>query len=110
ELYGLNEEVETLPSERDQNFLVLCNSGERFVLKIANATEEYPIREAQNQVMEHVARHEQLFPNVVASLRGEKIETVAGPDGIIHFVRLVTYLPGTPMGTVRRYTPELMFD
>ena len=110
ELYGLDGKVETLPSERDQNFLVLCYSGERFVLKIANAIEEYPILEAQNQVMEHVASHEQLFPNVIASLHGEKIESVAGPDGIIHFVRLVTYLPGTPMGIVKRHTSELFFD
>jgi 4-aminobutyrate aminotransferase-like enzyme/Ser/Thr protein kinase RdoA (MazF antagonist) len=110
DLYGLDAVMEYLPSERDQNFLARSHSGERFVLKIANATEEYAILEAQNQVMERVASQEKLFANIIASLRGEKIETAAGPDGVIHFMRLVTYLPGTPMGTVKRHTPELFFD
>ncbi len=110
ELYGLNGEVENLPSERDQNFLVHGRSGERFVLKIANATEERALLEAQNQVMAHVARYENLFPNIVVSLHGQEIETVLGPNGSTHFVRVVTYLPGKPMGSVKRHTPELLFD
>ena len=39
ELYGLSAIASPLPSERDQNFLLLTEAGERFVLKIANATE-----------------------------------------------------------------------
>jgi 4-aminobutyrate aminotransferase-like enzyme/Ser/Thr protein kinase RdoA (MazF antagonist) len=110
ELYGLDGAVATLPSERDQNFLIRCKSGERFVLKIANAIDEFAILEAQNQVMRHVARYENLLPNIVSSLRGEQIETAVASGGGTHFVRLVTYLPGTPMGTVKRHGPELMFD
>src|SRR6266508_5475264 len=110
ELYGINGSVEMLPSERDQNFTIIRDSGERFVLKIANAIEEYAMLEAQNQVMEHVGRHESLLSNVVVSLRGEKIETISTPNGGKHFVRLVTYLQGTAMGNVKRHSSELMFD
>ncbi len=110
EFYGLDGEVEGLPSERDQNFLIRCGSGERFVLKIANATEQFAMLEAQNRVMAHVARFESLLPNIVSSLRREEIETVFAQDGSSHFMRLVTYLPGRPMGTVKRHTPGLLFD
>jgi 4-aminobutyrate aminotransferase-like enzyme/Ser/Thr protein kinase RdoA (MazF antagonist) len=110
ELYGLDGEVEQLPSERDQNFLLHCKSGEKFVLKIANATEDLALLEAQAQCMEYMARHEHLFPNVVLSLRGEKIETVSVPHKSPHYVRLLTYLPGRPLGSVKRHTSELLFD
>jgi 4-aminobutyrate aminotransferase-like enzyme/Ser/Thr protein kinase RdoA (MazF antagonist) len=110
ELYGLDGEVQQLPSERDQNFLIRSDLGEHFILKIANAREELAMLEAQNQVMEHVARREHLFPNTMASLRGKKIEAVSTSDGGNHFARLVTYLPGMPMADVKRHTPELLFD
>ena len=110
EFYGLGGEVKGLPSERDQNFLIHSGSGEQFVLKIANTTEQSAILEAQNQVMAHVARYESFLPRIVTSLRGEEIETVSAPDGSSHYVRLVTYLPGTPMGAVKRHTPGMLFD
>ena len=40
ERYGLHAEAMPLPSERDQNFLLRTESGERYVFKIANALEE----------------------------------------------------------------------
>jgi 4-aminobutyrate aminotransferase-like enzyme/Ser/Thr protein kinase RdoA (MazF antagonist) len=110
ELYGLDGEVEEFPSERDQNFSVHRESGEQFVLKIANATEERAMLEAQNQVLEHVSRYENLFPRLVPSLHGEKIEAVSTPGGGVHFVRLVTYLPGVPLGSVKRHSPQLLFE
>lgn len=35
--YGFAGEAFPLPSERDQNFLIKCNDGKRYVLKFANA-------------------------------------------------------------------------
>ncbi len=110
ELYGLNGKVDVLPSERDQNFLLTVDDGKRYVLKIANATEEHAMLDAQNQMMTHVAEFGDLFPKLIASMRGESIETVSGVDGRTHFVRLVTYLNGTPLGNVKRHSPELMTD
>ncbi|MGE5374909.1 MAG: aminotransferase class III-fold pyridoxal phosphate-dependent enzyme, partial [Bacteroidota bacterium] len=109
ELYGLDGEMGMLPSERDQNFLVGCKTGERFVLKIANAMEEYAMLDAQNQAMAHVAKAGNLLPNIIVSQNGKAIETVDGRDGRAHYARLVTYLPGTPMGSVKRHSPELFF-
>lgn len=107
ELYGLEGEIQELPSERDQNFLVNAQ-GTRYVLKIANATEERTMLEAQNQAMAHLTGLGWMS-RVIDSLRGGKIEQVS-MNGRTHFVRLVTYLDGTPMGNVKRHSPELLFD
>ena len=107
DLYGLVGTLHELPSERDQNYLVNAD-GARYVLKIANAIEHWNMLDAQNQVMEHVVGLG-LLPKMVTSLHGEKIETVL-VNGTNHFVRLVTYLEGTPMGNVKRHSSEMMFD
>ena len=46
ELYGLDAAASTLPSERDQNFLLTTAAGDRYVLKIANAAENRAMLEA----------------------------------------------------------------
>lgn len=106
-LYGLSGEIRELPSERDQNFLVTAN-GVRRVLKIANATEERALLAAQNAVMVHVADLG-FLPQVVPSVNREHIENVT-VGGRSHFVRLVTYVEGVPMGTVKRQSSALMQD
>jgi Ser/Thr protein kinase RdoA (MazF antagonist) len=54
EHYGLEGPLlSALPSERDQNFLLERCSGERFVLKIANALEDPGFLEAQHLTAAH---------------------------------------------------------
>ncbi len=109
-LYNLRATAKYLPSERDQNFLLQAEDGARFVLKIANATEEHAMLEAQNQVMEYVAGQISFCPRVLQSTDGEKISTAESQDGKTHFVRLVTYLAGSPLGTIKRHSDELLYD
>jgi 4-aminobutyrate aminotransferase-like enzyme/Ser/Thr protein kinase RdoA (MazF antagonist) len=109
-LYNLRASAKPLPSERDQNFLLHAENGERFVLKIANATEERAMLEAQNQVMGHVAEQISFCPRVLQSTTGEEISTVESQDGKMHFVRLVTYLPGSPLGSVKHHSEELLYN
>ena len=54
-LYGFTVRAEPLPSERDQNFRIIADTGDRYVLKIANAGEAREILEAQNQAMTHLS-------------------------------------------------------
>jgi 4-aminobutyrate aminotransferase-like enzyme/Ser/Thr protein kinase RdoA (MazF antagonist) len=109
DIYGLRATATTLPSERDQNFLLQAESGEKFVLKIANAQEERCLLEAQNLAMAHVARLS-LCPSVEPAKSGDTIAEVVSESGSRHFVRLVTYLPGTPLASIRRHSPELLYD
>src|SRR5947209_3267884 len=64
ELYGLAASGSLLPSERDQNFLIAAGA-DRFVLKIANATEDRAMLEAQNAAMAHLADRITLVARIV---------------------------------------------
>lgn len=92
--------AERLPSERDQNFLLTDDSGQQFVLKIANTAESRSFLEAQNAVMEYLAERVSFCQRVV--------EDMAEFEG--HFVRVVTYLPGVPLAEIKPHTPGLLND
>ncbi len=108
--YGLLVQARPLPSERDQNFLLQTEDGDYFVLKIANATEERLMLEAQNQVMRHLEQYVPFCPRVVPAVNGEEIVPVTSASGEGHLLRLVTYLAGTPLGNVKRHSAELLQD
>jgi Ser/Thr protein kinase RdoA (MazF antagonist) len=95
--YGFTVAAVPLPSERDQNFLVTTPAGERFVLKIANGLEDRAMLEAQNEAMAHVATRVDFCPRIVAAISGDTIALTPDRD---HFVRLVTYLAGTPLAKI----------
>jgi Ser/Thr protein kinase RdoA (MazF antagonist) len=126
-LYGLDAAASPLPSERDQNFLLvskgdlgtggLGDSGPfRYVLKIANAAEDRAMLEAQNAAMAHVANPPTrrrrfgetgcvaMCPRVLPTVAGE---TIGRAPGTGHFVRLVTYLEGIPLAEIGPRTPAL---
>ena len=94
DLYGLDASASPLPSERDQNFLLATNAGDRYVLKVANATENRPMLEAQNAAMAHLADRVAFCPRVLPAITGDAIGIAPGSR---HLVRLVTYLAGIPL-------------
>ena len=109
-LYGLSTTAKLLPSERDQNFLLQTDNRERYVLKIANGTEERTLLEAQNSVMGHVTPFVSFCPQVILDANNEEIGTIRSNNGTEHFVRLVSYLPGIPLGDVKHHTNDLLHD
>jgi Ser/Thr protein kinase RdoA (MazF antagonist) len=88
-------DVSSLVSERDQNFLLKNNKGEKFVLKIANAAESVEVLDFQNQAMNHMAKQDPSLPLPKAcfSLDRKQIHRLE-LNGNKHFVRVVTYLKG----------------
>ena len=119
DVYGLAASASPLPSERDQNFLLSSTADLgtgalgtddrglrtiRYVLKIANATEDRAMLEAQNAAMAHVADRVALCPHALPTRSGDLIAVVPGG---VHFVRLVTYLEGVPFAEVAVRTPAL---
>ncbi|HEU4766595.1 MAG TPA: phosphotransferase, partial [Pyrinomonadaceae bacterium] len=105
EVFGLRATVRVLPSERDQNFLLTNDGGEKFVLKIANALESRELLEAQNAVLDHLGTRLSFCPRVLPSLRGKSIESRSN-----HLVRLVTYLPGVLLADAQPHSPALLRD
>ncbi|HEY0365934.1 MAG TPA: phosphotransferase [Pyrinomonadaceae bacterium] len=98
--FGIRAIARKLPSERDQNFLLIDDLGQQFVLKIANTSESRSFLEAQNAVMDYLSQRVPFCQRVI----GEIVEF----DG--HYVRLVTYLPGVPLAEINPHTPGLLHD
>ncbi len=106
DLYGFSGKVSTFPSERDQNFLVQCDDGQSYVLKLANALESIDFLNAQNQMMAHLSET-QLCPHVIPTRQGKLIDQIH-EQGQSHYVRLLTYLNGRPLSTLHYHSPHLL--
>jgi Ser/Thr protein kinase RdoA (MazF antagonist) len=96
DIYGLGAEAGPLPSERDQNFTLRSDAGEKFVLKIAKSDEARSVLELQNAALRHAARHAPALAlqRLVPTSRGEDIATITGAQGLSYFLRLMTWLEG----------------
>ncbi len=112
ELYGLTGTLQPLPSERDQNFQLTTPSGESFVLKLSGAAEAPDHLELQNATLRWLADHngEALVPRLCPTKSGEQMTVLDGSDAQAHRVRLLTWLPGTPLADARPHTPGLLTD
>jgi len=107
DVYGISGVVKELPSERDQNFLFTADTGERFVLKIANSLEQRALLEAQNEAMRHLQTRVDFCPRVVKAQSGESIAQVSTKTAP-HYVRLVTFIPGLPLANVNQSSDVLV--
>jgi Ser/Thr protein kinase RdoA (MazF antagonist) len=105
--FSIQATAAELPSERDRNFLLTGVDGEKFVLKVANAREERAVLEAQNAMLEHLEEGVSFCPRVVAASSGEKIVTLQDSTRL---VRVVRYLPGRPLATIKSPSVELLHD
>jgi len=110
QLYGIDTDAVPLPSERDQNFLLTTATGERRILKIANALEQPELLEAQQAAMAHVAPHLPACPRPLPTLSSDIVTRIAGDDGRTHLVWAITHVPGAPLGTVRHRSHALLED
>jgi len=111
-LYGLSGILKELPSERDQNYHLITDSGEEYVLKIAARSEKRETLELQNSAMHHLAGANIGFesPVVRNSMNDLDIETTKSTDGSTHFVRLVSFLPGMVLAKVNPHSSELLVN
>lgn len=109
EIFGIKGTLDPLPSERDQNFLVGTDTGERFILKITSAAEPLSAVEFQVGMLRHIeiCDRDLLVPRLVKTGSGEDYRLVDGRAGEKHAVRLVTYLPGQPLAKAEK-TPEAL--
>jgi len=101
EIFGIRGTAAPLASERDQNFRI----GADHVLKISNGGESRAFLELQHEAMARLRAAETglEWPRVAVSPAGEDIAVAGG-----HFVRLLTWIPGTPFAEIPQRTPELL--
>jgi 4-aminobutyrate aminotransferase-like enzyme/Ser/Thr protein kinase RdoA (MazF antagonist) len=108
DIYGIDVTAEPLPSERDQNFLLIDASAERRVLKIANAAERQDLLEAQQAAMAHLAAQLPLCPRPLAAANGAMTTTALGTGAREHRVWAVTHLPGRPLASLRHRPTDFL--
>ena len=102
EHWGLEARCRALVSERDQNFRLETNKGERYVLKIANSAEDPRVTDFQVQALLHienfVSGHKAPIdtPRIVPCVDGRKLVTL-DIRGVGYVARIVTYLDGVPL-------------
>ena len=115
--YGLTAvSTHPLPSDRDQNFLLQTGTGERYVLKLAQAGEDEAVLRLQQAVLAHL--HEQWpvhwpgepvpLPRIRPFTNGDYLMQVEGENGRFHHMHLLTYLPGTPLGELDQQPSTLL--
>lgn len=106
EHFGIASQLEPLASERDRNFLVTREGGEKLVLKIANSAEAAAVTALQSDALLHVAQTDPALaaPRAVASLDGAHCVAITAEDGRRHLARVVTWVQGTPLELVPRET------
>src|SRR5437763_10872180 len=85
EWYGVVGRAVPLTSERDQNFLIDDPARGGMVLKIANASEQRGLLEAEQQVLTRLSEREVPAPRVLAQLSGETLTEVEGSNCRRHF-------------------------
>jgi len=108
-LYGITATATLLPGERDQNFRLETTTGDTFVLKIANGLEDENLLAAQTDALRRV-ESTGICPRVLPTADGAWMTQINGADDSRHWVRLLTFLPGAPLGRQHRQTPALLRD
>ena len=106
--FGIEGELASLPSERDQNFRVQASDGRVLTFKVMNAAEPLSAIEFQAALLRHLeaCAPDLAIPRIVPSTDGEDYVLVDGADGQ-HALRLVTYLHGEPLAEAAK-TPQLL--
>lgn len=99
EQFGISAQLTRFATEKDDTFRCDCSSGQSYVLKIANPQESPIELWLQIEVMQHIGRRApQLpIPRVYPALDGGYLTTVVTASGEPRQVRLLSFLPGTPL-------------
>ena len=109
-IYGLSGSFRELPSERDQNFHVITDTGDEYVLKISAASEKQETLEFQNHAMHHLAGkfESPICSQIQTTTSGNEMTQIDGPSGTSHFVRFVSYVHGRIMSSVNPHSSEFL--
>lgn len=97
--FGLQGRVERFATEKDDTFRVDASDGRKFVLKIANPSEDERELAFQVELMLHVARvaPDLPIPRIWPDIEGRTLFKIQTESGSMRFVRLMSFMAGTPL-------------
>ncbi len=106
--WGLSGSYRELAGERDQNFRLRLDDGRQFVVKIASPIEDRALVDYQVQALLHIADrdHDLPTPRILPATSGRPVCDLVSPAGEEHVVRLLSWVPGVPLGSM----PALSLD
>jgi Ser/Thr protein kinase RdoA (MazF antagonist) len=109
--WGLVGTLRPLPSERDRNFAVALDGADRYVLKIANATEDAAFLDFQHRALDRLSAAGVPCQRAIPTMAGVEVVDIGG-HGAPSLARLLTWLPGRPLATIRPAdrSPALLRD
>ena len=93
--FRIHAQAHLLVSERDQNFRLDANNGERFTIKFSNSAEQAEVIEFQNRALARVAAKDPSFPlpHVISTV-DDRLHCTVEHAGKTHFVRVLSWLDG----------------
>jgi 4-aminobutyrate aminotransferase-like enzyme/Ser/Thr protein kinase RdoA (MazF antagonist) len=110
EFFRIAGATSVLASERDQNFALVTDHGEKYVLKIAKADEDAAVLNFQNAALRHL--HERVatlrLPRVLPSKQDKDVAVIRDSKGTAYLARLVTWLEGGLFAQVARHDAKLL--
>lgn len=92
--YQLTGQLKPLPGYLDQNLLLTCADGQRYIVKIANSGESRLELEMQNGAMSHLTEKGLPVPQPVTNTSGDDITEINSSAEKVFYLRLLTFLPG----------------
>jgi len=110
--YGVGGDMKSLEGERDQNTRVVTATGVAYVLKIAGPDEGFDLVDLQIKALEHIRATDPTLPvpQHIRTLDGELSTVIKDETGVPHYVRLLTYVAGTPMDAVEPPSDEQIIE
>lgn len=110
--YDLTAVAQSLPSERDQNFLLTTKDGRLYILKIAGRTESIEALQLENALMAQLQQSAvaHLVPKLVTAVSQQAISHTVAKNGISYLVRLITHLPGKLLAQTKPHSPKLLYS
>jgi hydroxylysine kinase len=104
ECYGIEARVARLTGERDENFKLTAADGSDYVLKVAHPAESPAVTDLSTAALLHLESEDPALPcpRVVRARGGRTSVGFIDEQRIERTARLLTYLPGRPLGGAAR--------
>ena len=107
--YGISCMAKDLYSERDQNFYIISENKDEYILKISNPAEDQSALQMQIECTNYISKKDKglNIPLTIRSEAGDDI-IILNQDGISYYCRLVTFLSGIFLKDYR-HSDDMLF-